>query len=189
MVHNRVEHFYKYAAGDLRLALFSRLNTRLGICVGVMNGVAYFVLISFFVFNLAYWTTQSTKNPDDLSDQPLTTRVVSYLGKGLESSGFSKTASAVSTLPPMFYKLADFMGLLMQNPQLGPRAAGYPGFTSLWHRDDMQPLVTDANVTNALANGTSLGEIVKVPSVRDLIANKDNLAKWSSARWKRIWMI
>jgi hypothetical protein len=173
MVHNRAEHFYKYRAGDLQLALWTRLNTRLGICIGVLNGVAYFVLISFFVFNMAYWTTQATKDPSDRADQPLTSRLVSYMGEGLQSSGFSQTASAVGTLPPVFYKLADFLGLLMQNPQVGPRLAEYPGLISLWHRDDMQPLVTDPNVTNALASGTSLGEILKVPSVQGLIANKD----------------
>ena len=170
MVHNRVEHFYKYAAGDLRLALFTRLNSRLGICVGVMNGVAYFVLISFFVFNLTYWTTQASAGS---AEQPLTVRMVNSLGDGLESSGFSKTASAVGKLPPMYYKLADLSGLLVQNPELGPRLAEYPGFTSLWHRDDMQQLVTDPIITNALAFGASLGEIAKAPAMQAFLQSKD----------------
>jgi len=170
MVHNRVEHYYKYAAGDLRLALFTRLNSRLGICVGVINGVAYFVLISFLIFNLTYWTTQASAGS---TEQPLTIRMVNSLGDGLQSSGFSKTASAVGTLPPMYYKLADLSGLLVQNPELGPRLAGYPGFTSLWHRDDMQQLVTDPIITNALASGASLGEIAKAPSMQAFLQSKD----------------
>ena len=48
-VHHRVEHFYKYHAGDLRQALWERLNSRLGICIGLMNGASYFVLVSFFI--------------------------------------------------------------------------------------------------------------------------------------------
>ena len=170
MVHNKVEHFYKYKAGDLQLALYARLSSRLGICVGVINGVAYFVLISFLIFNLTYWTTQASAST---TEQPLTIRLANSLGNGLESSGFSKTATGVGTLSPMFYKLADLSGLLVQNPQLGPRFAEYPGFTSLWHRDDMQPLVTDPIVTNALASGTSLGEIVKAPSMQAFFQNKD----------------
>lgn len=173
MLHHRVEHFQKYHAGDLRLALWTRLNTRLGICIGVMNGAAYFVLLSFFIFNMAFWTAQATKDPTDRSDEPVISRLVSNLGEGLQSSGFSQTACGVGTLSPMFYKLADFLGLLMQNPQLAPRLAEYPGLISLWHRDDMQSLVTDPNVTNALASGTSLGEILNVPSVKSFIANKD----------------
>ena len=172
-VHHRVEHYYKYRAGDLREALWQRLNTRLGICLGVLNGAAYFVLISFFIFNFAYWTTQVTKDPNDLSGQPLTLRLVSNLGKSMQSSGFSKTASAVGTLSANYYQLADLAGLLAQNPQLGPRLADYPGMVSLWHRDDLQFLVNDATLTNALAAGASLGEIANEPSVLTLMANKD----------------
>jgi uncharacterized membrane protein required for colicin V production len=170
VVHRRVEHFYKYNAGELRLALWTRLNTRLGICVGLMNGAVYFVLISFYIFNLAYWTTQMTTTA---TSQPLLVRLVNNLGNDLETTGFAKTASAVGTLPPTYYQLADFSGLLMQNPQLGPRLANYPGLVSLWERVDLQPLVTDPTLTNALAAGASLGEIMNAPSVQGLLANKE----------------
>lgn len=169
-VHQRVEYFYKYHAGDLRQALWMRLNTRLGICLGLMNGAAYFVLISFFIFNLAYWTTQVTARA---GTPPLLVRLVNNLGEDLQATGFSKTASAVATLPPTFYQLADLGGLLMQNPQVGPRLAVYPGLTSLWQRDDLQSLASDPNVTNALASGASLGEIAGTPSVQAFLANKE----------------
>jgi uncharacterized membrane protein required for colicin V production len=169
-VHLRVEHFYKYNAGELRQSLYERLNTRLGICVGLMNGAAYFVLVSFFIFNAAYWTTQTAS---EAAVQPLIIRLVNSLGIGLQSSGFSRTASAVGTLKPQYYQLADFAGLLVQNPQLEPRLAEYPPYISLWHRDDMQSLVTDVTVTNALASGASLDGILNAPSVQALIANKE----------------
>ena len=172
-VHHRVEHFYKYHAGDLRQALWERLNTRLGICLGVLNGAVYFILLSFYIFNLTYLTTQMAA---DESAQPMIVRLANSLGDGLQATGFSKTADAVGTLPPIYYKLADFAGLLMQNPQLGPRLAAYPGLVSLWHRDDMQPLVTDPVVTNALAAGAPLGEIIHAQSVQAFFANK-NLMK------------
>lgn len=169
-VHKRVEHFYKYHTSELREALWLRLNVRLGICIGLMNGAAYFVLVSFYIFNLTYWTVQLAA---DASSQPVLLRLVNSMGEGLQSSGFSKTASAVGTLPPNYYKLADLAGLLVQNPQLGPRFASYPGLTSLWHRDDMQTLVTDPTVTNALASGASVGDIINTPSVQGFFANKD----------------
>jgi hypothetical protein len=167
-VHQKVEHFYKYNAGDLRLALWTRLNSRLGICIGLMNGAAYFVLVSFFIFNLTYWTTQAARG-----SQPLLIRLVNTLGEDLQSTGFTTTASAVGSLPPTFYELADLSGLLMQNPQLGARLANYPGLTSVWERDDMQPLVHDPTLKNALVAGTSPGEILDVPPVQALLANKE----------------
>jgi hypothetical protein len=169
-VHNRVEHHFKYKAGDLQLALYARLNTRLGICIGLVNGAAYFILISFLLYNLAYWTTQMTT---EATAEPVTVRLVNSLGRDMQSAGFCQTASAVGTLSPNFYRLADLGGLLAQNPQLGTRVANYPGLTSLWHRDDMQPLVTDSALTNALVAATPLHDILNLSSVQGLLANKD----------------
>lgn len=172
-VHHRADHFYRYKAGDLRQALWERLSARLGICIGLLNGATYFVLVSFFIYNAAYWTTQATKDPADLGDQPLFFRLMSNLGNSMQSSGFTRTAAAVGTLPPAYYKMADLTGTLMQNPQTGPRFAEYPGLTSLWHRDDMQSLVSDGQLTNALNAGSSLSDILNTPSIQGLLANKD----------------
>ena len=168
-VHNRVEHFYKYKAGDLRLALWARMNSRLGICVGLLNGALYFVLISFLIFNLTYWTTQVAVAPQ----QPLAIRLANTLGNDLQATHLTRTASAVGTLPPPYYQFADLAGFLMQNPQVGARLAEYPGLTSLWEKDDFQALVSDGTLTNALASGTTLGELLDDPTLRTFLENKD----------------
>ena len=134
-----------------------------------MNGAAYFVLTSFFIFNLAYWTTQTAATA---ASQPLPVRLINRLGEDLQATGFDRTASGVGTLSPTFYQLADLSGLLMQNPQLGARVADYPGLTSVWQRDDLQGLVNDPTLTNAPASGASLGEIARAPAVQELLANK-----------------
>ena len=169
-VHRKVETFYRYKAGELRLALWTRLNSRLGICVGVLNGVIYFILISFLLFNLTYWTTQASAGAAQPS---MIVRLVNSMGQGLQSTGFARTSAAVGTLPPLYYKYADLSGFLMQNPQTAARLAEYPALASLWERDDMQNLVSDSTLTNALASGTSLGEIMNLPSVQDFLKNKE----------------
>jgi len=168
-VHNRVEHFYKYKAGDLRLALWRRMNSRLGICVGLLNGALYFVLISFLIFNLTYWTTQVAV----ASQQPLAIRLANTLGNDLQATHLTRTASAVGSLPKPYYQFADLAGFLMQNPQVGSRLAEYPGLTSLWERDDFQALVSDGTLTNALASGATLGELLDDPTLRTFLENKD----------------
>ncbi len=173
-VHNKVEHFYKYNAGDLRLALFERMNARLGICLGLLNGALYFVLISFFIFNVSYLTTQ-TSSPAAATPQPLALRVVNQLGNDLQATHLTRTAAAVGTLPPVYYQLADLSGFLMQNPQVGPRLAEYPALTSLWQREDFQTLVQDPTLTNALASGVNLGELLKDPAVQSFLQNKDQI--------------
>jgi len=176
-VHVRVEQFYKYKAGDLRLALWERMNSRLGICLGILNGSLYFLLLSFYVFNLTYWTTQVVPPASRSDGLPLPIRLVNSLGEGLQSSGFARTASGVGTLSPDYYKLADLTGLLSQNPQLGARVADYPGFTSLWHRGDMQSLISDPTITNSLATGTSLSQILSNPTIEQVLVPNKELTK------------
>ena len=168
-VHRKVSVFYNYRAGELRLKLWERLNTRLGICIGLANGAMYFVLASFVIFNLTYWTTQMTA----AAGQPTLIKFVNRLGNDLQTTGMAKTAGVVGTLPKTYYKLADLSGLLMQNPQAGPRLAKYPALTSLWEREDMQALVQSPTLTNALASGASLGEIMKDPAVQAFFASQD----------------
>ena len=168
-VHRRVELFYKYKAGDLRLALWERLNSRLGICLGLANGAAYFILVIFLIFNLAYTTTQVAVAPG----QPTIIRLVNQLGQDLEATGVAKAAAAVGTLPKTYYQLADVTGLLVQNPQAGQRLADYPAFMSLWERADIQALLQDSALTNALAAGTPLGEIINNAAVQGLLQNKE----------------
>ena len=168
-VHRKVEIFYKYQAGDLRLAMWQRLNARLGICLGLLNGAVYFILLCFVIFNLAYFTTQASAASEKQSGL---IRLMNQLGRDLQSTGLAKSATAVGTLPPMYYQLADLSGFLMQNPQTGVRLTEYPALTSLWERDDMQPLVTDSTLTNVLASGATLGEVLKTPSVQDFLKNK-----------------
>ncbi|HEV2694359.1 MAG TPA: CvpA family protein [Verrucomicrobiae bacterium] len=169
-VHRKVDVHYRHKSSDLRLALWERLNSRLGICVGVLNGAIYFVLISFLIFNLTYLTIQASAS---VKQPSIMLRLANSLGEGLQGTGFARTSAAVSTLNPMYYKYADLMGFLMQNPQTAPRLAEYPALTSLWERDDMQGLVTDGTLTNSLASGASVGEIVNEPSVQEFLKNKD----------------
>jgi uncharacterized membrane protein required for colicin V production len=168
-VHKRVDHFYRYTAGDLRRALWERLNARVGICLGVLNGSMYFVLVSFVVFNLAYLTSQIST----AAQQPLLVRVANQLGTDLEGVGLSRTATAVGTLPQQYYQLSDMAGFLMQNPQTGPRFVQYPALTSLWERPEMQMLVNDSALTNALVAQVTLGDLFSDKIVTDFLADKD----------------
>src|SRR5215831_12403475 len=103
VVHKKVEVFYKYKAGDLRLALFERLNHRVGCCLGVANGVAYFILVTLVIYLMSYWTYQMATADSD----PRIVRVINQLGKDVQSTGMSKVARAVDRSSPAFYDAAD----------------------------------------------------------------------------------
>ena len=41
-----------------------RLNARLGLCLGVVNGTLYLILLSFVIYVFSYWTVQVSNSSD-----------------------------------------------------------------------------------------------------------------------------
>lgn len=178
-VHRKVEVFYKYKAGDLRQALWQRLNARVGACIGTLNGTAYLVLISFVIFNFSYWTVQVAPS----ADETRTTRLINDLGNGLQSTGLDKAARSVVTMPENFYKVADLAGLICQNPQLSQRLGQYPAFLSLLERDDLQQLLQNNDFTNAWDTHAPMGQLLNEPQVKTLLQNNDLInAVWDTVQ-------
>ncbi|HEY1790932.1 MAG TPA: CvpA family protein [Verrucomicrobiae bacterium] len=171
-VQRRVGVFYKYKAGDLRLALWERLNHRLGGCVGVLNGTAWLVLVSFFLFNVSYWTTQVAQS----ENEPKWIRLVNNLGYGMQSTGLDKAGRAVGSIPDSYYKRADFAGLVVQNPHVTSRLGDYPAFISLAERSDVQSLAQDSSLINGLNSGASMDQLLGDPTVQSAIKNTNLLS-------------
>jgi uncharacterized membrane protein required for colicin V production len=168
-VHRKVELFYKYKAGDLRQALWTRLNHRLGLCVGLLNGTAWLVLVSFIIFNFTYWTVQIASSDNETK----TTKFINRLGRDLESTGLDKAAHAVAPLPDNYYKMADLAGLLCQNPDLGERVVRYPAFLSLVESSDFQQLAQDSSFTDGWGGHAPIGQLLNDPQVKAILKNND----------------
>jgi hypothetical protein len=175
-VHRRVNVFYKYKAGDLRLALWERFSLRLGGCVGVLIGATWLLLVSFFVFNLSYLTAQIA--PSD--NERKMTRIMNGLGHDLQTTGLDKAARAVGSMPDTFYKTANFAGLLAQNPGLSARLGTYPAFLSLAERDDVQQLAQDSSLVDSWQQGAPMGAILNDSQVQTILKDTNLLAAvWS----------
>src|SRR5579864_5411291 len=80
--HHKADVHYKYHAGDLRLALWERLNHRLGLCLGLLNGAAYLILLAFAIYVPSYATYQVATSDQD----PRWMRVLNVLGKDLHTT-------------------------------------------------------------------------------------------------------
>jgi hypothetical protein len=170
-VHRRVELHYKYHMPETRLALYERMNHRIGGCAGVLNGTAYFILVSFVLFNLSYWTVQVASS----DSEPRMTRLVNLFGHDLQSTGMARPAAAVAPLSPDFYRIGDLAGLLYQNPNATSRLASYPAFISVAQRDDLQQLSQDETFTNAWAEHATMSTLMSTPSVQAIMKDSDLL--------------
>src|SRR5579883_2738811 len=98
VIHRKVDVYYKYKAGDLRMGLFNRLNSRVGIAVGIANASAYLILISWVVYVFSYLTFQVAT---DGATWPV--RMLNSAGEGLKSSGMAKIAGAVDGMSESYY--------------------------------------------------------------------------------------
>jgi hypothetical protein len=168
-VHQKVDVFYKYKAGDLRLALWERLNHRAGLCLGILNGVAYLVLISFIIYAFSYWTVQMTSSDSD----PAPVRMLNRLGQDLQSTGFSKVAKSIDKLPDAYYDAADVAGLLYNTPLLEARLARYPALLGIAERPEFQDLATDKDFSEMRLQRKPLREVLDYAKTRAILNNPD----------------
>ena len=168
-VHKKVEVYYKYDAGDLRLVLWERLNGRLGLCLGLANGAAYFILAVTAIFPLSYWTHQMATPESD----PKAVRLVNQLGNDLEGSGMAKVARALDKNPPEFYQAADVVGLIYHHPLLEARLSRYPAFLGLAERPEFQDLGSDMQFAELRQKQASVAELLDYPKVQAMVQNAD----------------
>ncbi|KAB2653305.1 MAG: CvpA family protein [Verrucomicrobia bacterium] len=160
MLHQKVDVHYKYKSGDLRLSLWERMNSRLGACLGLLNGVAYIVLFSMCIHDLSYWTIQLASSEGDSKS----VRLINKLGRDLQSTGMARVGRAASSFSDSYYETADIAGLIFQNSLLEARLIRYPGLLSIGERAEFQTLAQDKTFAETRAKGGSLGEVLQNPS-------------------------
>lgn len=168
----KVDVFYRYKASDLQQTLWKRLNHRLGLCLGFVNGLLYLVLLSFVIFNLSYWTTQIATS----EEEPFKVRLINRLGNDMKSTGFDKVARAVDPASETFFNIADFAGLLCQNPQLKDRLSAYPAFLSLSERDDFKALGQDGDFQGGWKGHSPIGTLLNAGNVKPMIEDPEKSA-------------
>lgn len=176
LVHKKVEVYFKYHAGDLRLSLWERLNHRLGLCLGLVNGVAYFSLLAFVIYLFSYWTIQM----DTGTGAHWSVRMLNSAGRDLSKTGFGHTARAFDKMPRSYYDAADAAGIIFQNSLLEARLARYPAFLMLGERPEFQALATDREFSEMRMGQASLNRVMQYGPIKAIVENPDTLRMlWS----------
>ncbi len=166
-LHKKVEVYFKYHAGDLRLVLWERLMARLGLCLGILNGTAYLLLISFVVYSFGYWTVQV----GDPKTAKWPVKLLNRVAWDMDASGFTVTARAMDPFPESFYKTADVAGLVYQNSLLEARLSRYPAFLILGEDPAFQELSSDNEFANLRLRQAPLKELMANPNVDAILKN------------------
>lgn len=166
-VHMKVYLHFKYKTSDEQWSLWERMNTNVGLCLGVLNGVLVAGIVLAFVYSVGYpiMLTQ----PSDSAPA-----MYRYMGKAradLKSSGFEKLAAAMDRTPEKFYQGADVLGLLYQNPDLQGRLLHYPLFLSLSGTPEFVKLLAGPETRQILSSKTPFTRLFDTNSM-GLLRNK-----------------
>lgn len=166
-VHQKADVYYKYHAGELRMALWERLNHRLGLCLGLLNGAAYLVLIVFAIYLGSYATVQVATSDRD----PKWMRLLNVMGRDLHSTGFDKVARSLDSVPQVDYDMVDFAAMIYRNPLTQARLRSYPPFLSLAELGEFQGLGSDKEFTEAWEKLEPVMSILSLPGIAAIRGN------------------
>jgi hypothetical protein len=176
-VHHKVDVYYKYHGGDLRLALWERLHRRLGLCLGLVNGTLYLILLSFVIYVPGYLTVQVATSDRD----PRWMRILNSLAHGLHQTGLDKVARSIDRNPQSNYDMADFAAMLYLNPLAEARIRNYPAFLALSELPEFQTLGDDTVFTQAWQAQEPVMSLLDQPSLVAIRSNPQLLKLiWST---------
>jgi hypothetical protein len=169
--HKKMDVYFKYHAGDLRQVLWERLSRRLGLCLGLVNGAIYFILISFVIYAFSYWTVQMASSDAD----PGSVKLLNRMGRDLETTGFAKVDRAIDFMPQSYYDAGDIAGLIYQNSLLEARLERYPGFLGLALRPEFQALGSDKDFAEMRQRQDPIRDVLNNPQIQGIVHNPELL--------------
>lgn len=164
-LNQKVENHFKNQPSELTLAMWERLNHRLGLALGLFNGAAYLVLLSSAVYLLSYWTVQMATPESD----PKGVQLLNRMGEDLQRTGMTRVAGAVNRMPPAYFQAADVVGFIYQNPLSEARLSRYPAIIGLSEQPQFQDLANDTKFTEMRMQHASLMDVVNYPKVQAII--------------------
>jgi hypothetical protein len=170
-VNQKVEVYYKYKAGDLQESLWKRLNPRLGLCLGLMNGAVSLILVSWVFYIFSYATSQMATA--DTENWQL--KLMNSTGASIQSSGMNKVAAAVDTLPEAYYQCADIAGLIYHNDLLEGRLSRYPAFFSIAEIPQFKEIAEDKDFAELRQKQAPISEILAHPKAQAIMNNPEVL--------------
>lgn len=170
-VQRKVNLYFKYRADDFTRIRWERLNKALGICVGVMMGGVWLLVIGIVVHIAGYFAVQVVNE----ETSSLTFRYLSRAKHDLRTSGLEKCVASFDRMPANYYQICDILGLIYNNPILLSRLSHYPPFLSLGQKQEFQDIATDAEFNNLLQTKGDIAQILNHPKVQAVIYNSEIL--------------
>jgi uncharacterized membrane protein required for colicin V production len=168
-IHRKVDLYYKHQPSDTKRLLFERMNQRLGICMGVVNGTVYVFLIGVMAYILGYFTVQASTP----GKETFTMKLVNRINDDLKETSFDKAIAPFLFAKESYYDGVDVLGDIFHNPVLQNRLSTYPPFLPLAERPEFKELGSDLKFQEFWLKGPTFDEFKSHPKVGPLLENVD----------------
>lgn len=172
LVHHKVAMHYKYATDDYTRVRWERLNRKLGLCVGILAGGIYTLLLGLVIYIFGYPAVQVTND-----NSPQGQRLLSQARQQLTTTGLDKSVSALDPMPDNYYLISDLVGLVYNNNSLHERLANYPAFLEFAERQEFKDIVTDTEIMGGLQTQAPIIPILNNPKILGLLDNAEIMEK------------
>ena len=168
-VHKKAEAYYKYKASDTHRMLFERMNARVGIAVGMANGLVYFYVICTLIYALGYLTVQVASADQD----GWSPRLVNRLSSDMVSTGMTKAVAPFMPKSELYFDGADVVADIFHTPLLQRRLANYPPFLLVGENEEFKGLSDTAFQGEWLKGALTFGSFVNHERIQPLVENHD----------------
>ena len=107
VVHQRVAVYFKYKVDEKAFFRWERIYSRLGFCVGVLNGAVYFILLTLLIYSAGYFTTAMSSGDAD----PLGAKFLTETRAQLHDQNLDRMLASYDMVPAQVYQVADMAAL------------------------------------------------------------------------------
>lgn len=163
--HKKVDAYLKYKASDTVRLLFERMNSRVGIMVGLCNAFIYFILISSVLYTVGYFSRQAATSEKDT----MVWRILTRLAKDLQSTRVDKAVAGYVPAKENYFDGADVLALIFHNPTIQDRLSDYPPFLLYSEDARFKALGADKKFQEEWIKGPSLAEFTANEPVKRLV--------------------
>jgi hypothetical protein len=167
MVHQKVAVYFKYKVSDQLLYRWQRIYARIGLCVGLLNGAVYFILLTLLIYSAGYFTTELASGASDSAGAKFLTET----RKELHELNLDRMLASYDMVSGRDYQASDLAMLLLHNPLLLSRLGHYPPCLQLAERPDFKGLAHDVQLQQLIATQAKPIEILSYPSLHTMLTN------------------
>jgi hypothetical protein len=168
-VHAKIALHFKYKADDKKLIAWERLYSRLGLCIGLINGAVYFFVIMIPIYIGGYFTAEAAS----AENNPPGAQFLTKTRASLHDLKLDRVLGAYDPTPAQIYQVSDIADLIVHNPLLKSRISHYPPLLTLGQNPEFAALGNDMQLLEMIDKQASINEILKYPPIQNIVTNAE----------------